>query len=243
MTEFISSQKIILVFALFIIWTMESVIPFIHGRSHRLPHAVRNLGLGLFNAVVSGFLMVSLISWAENWQFGLLRNLPLSDFAKNILAIFLLDGWMYIWHRANHGIPFLWSLHRTHHADREMDVTTAVRFHSAEVLISTGLRFLLIVLLGLSLPQILLYDTLLVIVIFLHHSNINFPIWLDQFLRIFITTPALHRVHHSILPKETNSNFGSIFSFWDRIASTFRLRGDMSLIVYGVEEQGANFTK
>jgi sterol desaturase/sphingolipid hydroxylase (fatty acid hydroxylase superfamily) len=235
MTEFISFQKIILVLALVIIWSLESVIPFIHGRSHRLPHAVRNLGLGLFNAVVSGFLMLAFISWAENWQFGLLRNLSLPDFAKYILAIFLLDGWMYIWHRTNHAIPFLWSLHRTHHADREMDVTTAVRFHSAEVLISTGLRFLFIALLGLSLPQILLYDTLLVVVIFLHHSNINFPNWLDNFLQIFITTPALHRVHHSILTSETNSNFGSVFSFWDRIAKTFHLRGDTSLIVYGVE--------
>ena len=199
MSELIRSQKLILVFALVAIWTLESVIPFIHGRSHRLPHAVRNLGLGLFNSIVSGFLMMNLIGWAENSQFGLLRILSLPEYATYFLAIFLLDGWMYVWHRANHAIPFLWSLHRTHHRDREMDVTTAVRFHSVEVLISTGLRLLLIVLLGLSLPQILLYDTLLVVVIFLHHSNINFPIGLDQFLRVAITTPALHRVHHSVI--------------------------------------------
>ena len=235
MSELIRSQKLIPVFALVIIWTLESIIPFIHGRSHRLRHAASNLGLGFLNALLSGFLMFLFIRWAENSQFGLLHFLKLPNFAAAILAIFLLDGWMYLWHRANHTIPFLWSLHRIHHADREMDVTTAVRFHTGEALISLGLRLLLVVMLGLSLPQILLYDTLLVVVIFLHHSNINFPIWLDQFLRIVITTPALHRVHHSVITSETNSNFGSVFSFWDRIANTFRLRDDMSLIIYGVE--------
>ena len=202
-------------------------------------HAVRNLSLGLLNALALGLLAAPLITQvalrSEEAGFGLLRLFPLPPMVATIGAILLFDGWMYLWHRANHTIPFLWSLHRIHHADREMDVTTAVRFHTGEALISLGLRLLLVVMLGLSLPQILLYDTLLIVVIFLHHSNINFPIWLDQFLRIVITTPALHRVHHSVITSETNSNFGSVFSFWDRIANTFRLRDDMSLIIYGVE--------
>ena len=240
MADLIRSQKIILASALVLVWVLESVIPFVQGRSHRLQHAGRNLGLGLLNSVLSGLITVALltlvITRAENSQFGLLRLLALPDFAANIFAIFLLDGWMYLWHRANHVIPFLWSLHRVHHSDREMDVTTAVRFHPGEILISTGLRLMLIALLGLSLTQILLYDTLLVVVIFLHHSNIKFPVLLDNFLRKVITTPTLHRVHHSIVSRETNSNFSSVFSFWDRLAGTFQLSVNQPTIVYGVEE-------
>ncbi len=247
MNELIRSQKLILVFALVLIWTLESVIPFIQGRSHRLQHAGRNLGLGLFNSVLTGlvmlFLLTETMTWAENSQFGLLHLLALPDFAANILAIFLLDGWMYLWHRANHMIPFLWSLHSVHHSDRDMDVTTAVRFHPGEALISAGLRLIVIALLGLSLTQILLYDTLLVIVIFLHHSNINLPLFIDKAMRVVITTPSLHRVHHSNIIRETNSNFGSVFSFWDRIASTFRLRDDQTAIVYGVNDPDTIFTK
>ncbi len=247
MADLIRSQKIILASALVLVWVLESVIPFIHGRSHRLQHAGRNLGLGLVNSVLSGLITVALLTMvitrAENSQFGLLRLLALPDFAANIFAIFLLDGWMYLWHRVNHVIPFLWSLHRVHHSDREMDVTTAVRFHPGEILISTGLRLMLIALLGLSLTQILLYDTLLVVVIFLHHSNINLPFFIDKLLRVIITTPSLHRVHHSPVTREANSNFGSVFSFWDRIARTFRLRNDQTAIVYGVEGQESIFTK
>ncbi len=239
MADLIRSQKIILAFALVLVWVLESVIPFVHGRSHRLRHAGRNLGLGLLNSVLSGLIMVALltatIAWAENSNFGLLHLLALPNFVTNILAIFLLDGWMYLWHRANHVIPFLWKLHRIHHSDREMDVTTAVRFHPGEILISSGLRLMLVVLIGLSLTQILLYDTLLIVVIFLHHSNINFPLFIDKFLRVIITTPSLHRVHHSPVTREANSNFGSIFSCWDRLARTFRLRDEESAVTYGVE--------
>lgn len=247
MNELIRSQKLIPVFVLVLIWTLESVIPFIHGRSHRLQHAGRNLGLGLFNSALTGLVMLLLltatIAWTENSQFGLLHLLALPDFAATILAIFLLDGWMYLWHRANHMIPFLWSLHAVHHSDREMDVTTAVRFHPGEALISAGLRLIVVALSGLSLTHILLYDTLLIIVIFLHHSNINLPLFLDKRLRVVITTPSLHRVHHSTITQETNSNFGSVFSFWDRLARTFRLRDDQTTIVYGVNDQGNIFTK
>ena len=247
MSDFFRSQKIILASMLVLIWMLESIIPFIHGRSHRLRHAGRNLTLGLVNTFLSGIITATLLtivsSWTEHLQFGLLYFLKLPFFAANIFAILLLDGWMYCWHRANHAIPFLWNLHRLHHSDREMDVTTAVRFHPGEALISSGLRLIVVALLGLSLPQILLYDTLLVAVIFLHHSNINLPLFIDKFLRIAITTPSLHRVHHSTITQETHSNFGSVFSFWDRLASTFRLRLDQTAIVYGVQEQEAHFSK
>ena len=122
-----------------------------------------------------------------------------------------------------------------HHSDTEMDVTSAVRFHAGEMLLSGLLRAALIPLLGLSIQHILLYDALLLPVIFFHHSNINLPEHIDRILRVVVATPALHRVHHSRLIIEANNNYGSIFSWWDRLAKTFQLRQDGTRVEFGVQ--------
>ncbi len=234
----LSSSKFIIVIAFVLMWALESLLPFAPGRAHRLRHAARNLSLGAINAVVtallSAFLLVVVAHWAEASHFGLLRLLNLPPLVATLLAIAMLDAWMYVWHRANHEVPLLWRFHRVHHSDVEMDVTSAVRFHAGEIMISGLLRAAVIPVFGLSLPQIMLYDALLLPVIFFHHSNINLPEFMDRILRIVIATPALHRVHHSRLMSEANSNYGSIFSWWDRLAKTFRLRCDGTRVAFGV---------
>ena len=192
------SSKFIIVFAFVLLWAAESFFPFAPGRTHRIQHAARNLSLGAINALVtallSAFLLVVVASWAETSHVGLLRLLNLPSLVATLLAILLLDVWMYLWHRANHELPFLWRFHRMHHSDTEMDVTSAVRFHAGEMLLSGLLRAALIPLLGLSIQHILLYDALLLPVIFFHHSNINLPEHIDRILRVVVATPALHRV-------------------------------------------------
>src|SRR5215813_5385924 len=118
-------------------------------------------------------------------------------------AILLFDAWMYLWHRANHQLDFLWRFHRVHHSDPEMDVTTAIRFHAGEILISSALRLAVIPLLGITNRQLLVYEMLLLPVILFHHSNVLIPERLDAILRLVIVTPAIHRVHHSRLRAET----------------------------------------
>jgi len=117
-----------------------------------------------------------------------------------------------------------------------MDATTAIRFHIGEILISSALRLALIPLLGITVNQLLVYEMLLLPVILFHHSNVRFPEWLDALLRLVIVTPAVHRVHHSRFWMETNSNYSSVFSFWDRIAGTFRLRRDGRPVNFGLDE-------
>ncbi len=235
----LSAPKFIIVIAFVLLWVAESFFPFAPGRAHRLRHAARNLSLGAINALVtallSAFLLVVVASWAEAANLGLLRLLSLPPLAFMILAILLLDAWMYVWHRANHEWPVLWRFHRVHHSDTEMDVTSAVRFHAGEILLSGLLRAAIIPVLGLSIQHILLYDALLLPVIFFHHSNVNLPESMDRILRIVIATPALHRVHHSRLMVEANNNYGSIFSWWDRLAKTFRLRRDGTRVEFGVQ--------
>jgi sterol desaturase/sphingolipid hydroxylase (fatty acid hydroxylase superfamily) len=232
------SSKLIVVCAFVVLWSAETVFPFASGRSRRLRHAVRNLTLGTLNAwltvLLSAFVLVKVADWSEAAHIGLLRFVTLPPLLAGVAAIVLLDAWMYVWHRANHEVPFLWCFHRVHHSDTEMDVTSAVRFHAGEILISGLLRAALIPVLGLSIEQMLLYDALLLPVIFLHHSNINLPEGIDRVLRVVITTPAIHRVHHSRLMVEANSNYSSIFSWWDRWARTFRLRQDGTRVAFGV---------
>jgi sterol desaturase/sphingolipid hydroxylase (fatty acid hydroxylase superfamily) len=239
MIDLTQAQTIVAVCGLTLLWALESFLPFMQGRKQRLRHAARNLTLGFLNALVlallAGPLIVRVSAWAENYHLGLLRLISLPPLVQAAFALLLLDGWMYLWHRANHRAPLLWRFHRVHHSDTELDATSAIRFHTGEIVISTLLRLMIIPLLGLSLWQVLLYDFLLMPVILFHHSNVRFPEKLDRWLRMFIATPAMHRVHHSRVRLETDSNYGSLFSFWDRVGHTFRLRPDRENVQYGLD--------
>lgn len=236
----IRAQNLITISSLSILWGLETWLPAALRREYRLRHAMRNLTLGLLNALllalVAGPLITFITKWASESGLGLLRLVSISPVPATVLAILLLDGWMYLWRRANHRLAFLWRFHRVHHSDPEMDVTTAVRFHLGEILISLVLRLALIPLLGVTLSQLLLYDALLMPAILFHHSNLRFPERFDRVLRAMIASPAMHRIHHSRLQVETDSNYSSIFSFWDRLGRSFRLRPGRQPVSFGLDE-------
>jgi sterol desaturase/sphingolipid hydroxylase (fatty acid hydroxylase superfamily) len=219
---------------------LESWVPAAGNRHHRLRHLARNLTLGLLNTGVLALVAVPFIAqvalWAEESRFGLLRLLNIPTAVATVTAILLFDAWMYLWHRANHKLGFLWRFHRVHHSDPEMDATTALRFHTGEILISSALRLAVVPLLGITIGQLLVYELLLLPVILFHHSNVRFPERLDALLRLVIVTPAIHRIHHSRYRIETDSNYSSIFSFWDRMAGTFRLRRNGQPVDFGLDE-------
>ncbi len=231
-------QKIVTFTSLVIFWLLESWLPFAQNRNQRYQHAAKNLLLGFGNSFLTTILfsavIVQICEWASANQMGLLYQLPLPQWAGAGLAILGLDAWMYIWHWMNHQISFLWRFHRVHHCDAEMDVTSAMRFHTIEIMISAMLKMALIPLFGLSFLQIVLYEAILLPAIYFQHSNINLSPSIERLLRVIFTTPALHRVHHSRLQTEHDSNYGSVFSWWDRIARTFYLRGDETRVALGL---------
>jgi len=139
-------------------------------------------------------------------------------------------------HNANHRVPFLWRFHRMHHTDMEMDSTSAIRFHTLEIVFSSCLRLAVAPLLGIEFTHLFVYEICLQPVIIFHHSNIAFPEKWDRILRALIVTPNMHRVHHSLETYETNSNYSSVFSVWDRLAGTFRKREDMATLTFGLKE-------
>lgn len=221
------------------LWCWETLQPFIGQRAGRWKHAGRNLAIAVFNTVIValafGTLTASVASWTDEHRVGLLNMMALSDPIRFGLALILLDGWMYVWHRANHSVPLLWRFHRMHHSDRNMDVTTATRFHFGEQVFSSLLRLCLIPLLGIQIWNLVLYDTVVLCVIMFHHADISLS-RCDRWLRCLIVTPDMHKVHHSDWPPETDSNFSTVLSIWDRLAMTFRMRPDPKTIVFGLDE-------
>jgi sterol desaturase/sphingolipid hydroxylase (fatty acid hydroxylase superfamily) len=227
---------------LVVLLTWETFVPFFAfaNAGTRGIHGLRNLILGALNAllVATAFagLWYAAAGWAQAHQFGALHWLKLPLAPRLITAFLLFDAWMYGWHRLNHRLPFLWRFHRTHHSDSAMDVTTGSRFHLGEIFLSSCLRLPVILLLGLRIEELLLYEMAMFAVVQWHHANIALPQQLDGLLRSLIVTPNMHKVHHSRVPRETDSNYSSLFSFWDRLFRTFRLRDDPRTIRFGLDD-------
>lgn len=216
------------VLALALLWALEAAAPMFERRRPKTAHDAANLALALLNAVVAAvgfaYLTDAMTEWARREGIGLLHWLGARGWAAAVAAVLLLDAWQYLWHRLNHRVPWLWRFHAVHHADAELDASSGLRFHTGEIVLSSVARLAVLPLLGVTLPQVFLYEALLLPVILFHHSNVRVPAGLDRALRAVIVTPRMHWVHHSEQRVETDSNFASIFSFWDRCFGSFRLR-------------------
>jgi len=221
-----------------LLWLGESWWPIHAGRVRRLAHGATNLGLAGLNAVLVATIAAGLVAVtlrAEAAGFGLVRWLGITGWQQWLAVIVLFDAWQYAWHRLNHRLPLLWRFHALHHADADMDATTGVRFHAVEVLLSFTARLAVLPLLGMTVPQLLAYELLALPVILFHHGNVRIPPAVDAALRAVLVTPAMHLVHHSRRQPETDSNYASFLSVWDRLFGTFRLRDDPAAIILGLD--------
>ena len=231
-------RQLIAAAVLALLWTMESLAPMFSGRTRRLSHITTNLLLAAINALVASgfaFAILGVTTWAHDRSFGLLNLAPLPSWLHWVGAILLFDCWQYWWHRFNHRVPLLWRFHAVHHSDAEMDASSGVRFHTGEMVFSFLARLLVLPLLGITLPELLLYEAISLPVILFHHSNLRLSNRVDRSLRWLIVTPWMHCVHHSCWQPETDSNYTSLFSIWDRLFGSFRLRNKPSEIVLGLE--------
>ncbi|MBN9691204.1 MAG: sterol desaturase family protein [Verrucomicrobia bacterium] len=227
---------------LVVLLAWESVAPcygLFRSGSDRGRHAVRNLVLALVNglaiALIFAGLWRSVATWAEDNHFGLLNQLPWPDGVRWVAAVLLLDVWTYAWHRINHRVPLLWRLHRVHHTDAQMDVTTANRFHLGEIVLSSVLRIPLILLLGIGFGELVLYETLLQVVVQWQHANIALPPRWERVVRWCLVTPGLHKVHHSRHQPETDSNYASLLPIWDFLFRSLKFRDRPEEIRLGLD--------
>jgi len=184
-----------------------------------------NLGISFVNTVViRAVFPLAGIAWAalcaeRGW--GLLNRAAVSPWVTLPLSIVALDLMRYIVHWLFHRVPVLWQIHSTHHTDHEVDFTTGIRFHPAEVLISEAVGFAMIAAIGIPPFAVLVFSLLAVSITFFEHANVQLPATVDAVLRLVIVTPDMHRVHHSQVLREGNSNFGSLLPWWDRLCGTY----------------------
>jgi sterol desaturase/sphingolipid hydroxylase (fatty acid hydroxylase superfamily) len=185
-----------------------------------------NLGIVLLDTVLLRLLLpvtaVGMALLAQQRSWGLLNQFDLPPWLVLLIGLLVLDCVIYFQHVMFHAVPALWRLHRMHHSDLDFDVTTGVRFHPIEILLSMGIKLSAIVVLGPSPLAVLVFEIALNASSLFNHGNVRLPRAPDRLLRLVVVTPEMHRVHHSSLPRETNSNFGFCFPWWDRLFGTYR---------------------
>lgn len=193
------------------------------GRNVRWP---ANIGVVALDTLLVRLLFpltavgLALVVEAQGW--GLLHAIGLPIGASVLLAVVALDLAIYLQHVLFHAVPVLWRLHRMHHADQDIDVTTGVRFHPLEILLSMGIKLGVVAALGAPALAVLIFEVALNATSMFNHSNVRMPARVDGLLRWIVVTPDMHRVHHSIVVHETNSNFGFNLPWWDRLFGTYR---------------------
>jgi len=197
-----------------------------------------NLGLISINTLALRFLLpvqaVGMALFVQNRSWGLLNNVSLPYWLAIVIGVVGLDFVIYLQHAMFHFIPLFWHLHRVHHTDLDFDVTTGIRFHPVEILLSMGIKMVAVVVLGPSPLAVILFEVLLNATSMFNHGNVQLPGSIDRVLRLLVVTPEMHRVHHSVLIKEYNSNFGFNLPWWDRLLGTYRAQpeaGHVGMII------------
>ncbi|MDA0369259.1 MAG: sterol desaturase family protein [Proteobacteria bacterium] len=192
----------------------------------RLVRWSNNLGIVVLNTIVLRLVFpaaaVGFAAVAQTEGWGLFNVINASLWASFVVSLAALDLAIYVQHVTFHAVPVLWRLHRMHHADLGFDVTTGLRFHPVEILLSMAFKIAVIAALGPPAAAVLVFEVVLNATAMFNHGNVRMPRGLDSILRLFVVTPDMHRVHHSIIPAETNSNFGFNIPWWDRWFGTYR---------------------
>lgn len=215
------------IFALMAVW--EVMAPRRTLKVARPYRWMNNLALVALNSLMLRLVFpgaaVGVALWVDTRGCGLFHLAPLSEWApwlKLIIGVLVLDFAIWIQHVLFHAVPVLWRLHRLHHADQDFDVTTGLRFHPLEILLSMVIKAGVILMLGIPVAAVLFFEILLNATSMFNHGNVHIPARLDRWLRWLVVSPDMHRVHHSWYPDETNANFGFNLPWWDRLLGTYR---------------------
>lgn len=220
---------------LIIMGVLEALFPArdrVQGRGRRW---LTNLGLVIIDTLAIRLLFpiiaVGAALWAQGQGWGLLNLILLPDWAAVLIAIIILDMMIYWQHVAFHRIPLLWRLHKVHHADRDLDASSGLRFHPVEIVISMLYKMIVVALLGAPVLAVIIFEILLNACALFNHANLRLPRWIERPLRLVMVTPALHRIHHSVIERETNTNFGFSVIWWDKLFKSYtdKPKGELTL--------------
>jgi sterol desaturase/sphingolipid hydroxylase (fatty acid hydroxylase superfamily) len=234
----------ILVGGLLLFWVIEGAIPLVslQYKKNKLKHAVVNFGFTIIHLVIHTFLaifIVTLSDWCKDSGFGLAYWLNANILMTIIIGVLALDFSSWLVHLVMHKTPVLWRFHLIHHSDNNVDVTTGLRHHPGDSLLRGIFFMLLIFISGAPMYSVMIYQTLVVLSTAFTHANISLPKKLDQALSFILVSPNMHKVHHHWKQPYTDSNYGAVFSFWDRLLGTFK-KLDTKDIHYGLDRYYPN---
>lgn len=219
---------------------MEYVSPFRVPVESKFRRWVKNLSLGAGNTVVLSISVSAYLLWLVQYVqtngIGILNDFGVTGIWNILITFVLFDFMTYIWHMLNHIVPFLWRFHKVHHTDLDIDVSTASRFHIGELLFSAIFKGALICLFAPNTMAFIIFESSVVTAAQFHHSNIRFRPKVEGWIWYLFVVPSMHRIHHSVIGSELNSNFATVFSFWDRIAKTFRDDVVQEKIIIGLQQ-------
>jgi sterol desaturase/sphingolipid hydroxylase (fatty acid hydroxylase superfamily) len=220
------------------LFVLERLFPLRRPRTALFQRLLLNLTISALAFLAAAALVKPLGSFALRWSserpFGLLHVFPLPPAVAFALGLLFMDLSFYYWHLANHKIPLLWRFHNVHHIDCDLDVSTAFRFHFGEVALSAGFRMLQVLLLGVSGWTYAAYELVFQANTMFQHSNVRLAIGLERVLNQVLVTPRMHGIHHSQVERETNSNFSTVFSWWDRLHRSLDVSIPQGELVIGV---------
>jgi sterol desaturase/sphingolipid hydroxylase (fatty acid hydroxylase superfamily) len=222
-------------FALFVV---ERFFPLRKETRSLAGRLVVNIAISILTYATVLFLVQPVVHWAlrtpAEKSLGLVHLISLPAWSQFVVSFLLMDLIYYYWHLANHRVPFLWRFHNVHHIDPDLDVSTAFRFHFGEIAFSAVMGVVQVSVIGISAWAFAIYQLAFQAEVIFHHSNWRMPIGLERMLNRVIVTPRMHGIHHSQVQRENNSNFGTIFSFWDRLHRTLGLNVPQAEIVIGI---------
>jgi sterol desaturase/sphingolipid hydroxylase (fatty acid hydroxylase superfamily) len=217
---------------------LEIFMPYRESSVSKATRWINNISLTVFNTLILQVLfagpVVGTAVYVTTRQWGVLHMVALPEWARVLVAVAFLDFMLYLWHLLNHEVPFLWRFHRVHHSDLNMDVSTATRFHIGELAMSVVIKISLVFFIGASALAVMIFESALVLCAQFHHSSLKVSPWFERIFWILFVPPSMHRIHHSVIIKERNTNYGTIFSFWDRGLGTLLAHVDQRRIRVGV---------
>lgn len=231
-------RTIILAGGFVLMWTIESAIPLFSNKTKKLQHTGVNLFFTFTTLVVNFFFAVLLVKASDFTtlhHFGILYFIKLPLWVHAVLGIALLDLMgAYLIHFLEHKIKWMWKFHIIHHTDRHVNATTALRHHPGESVFRATFTILAILIAGVPIWIVMLYQTLSALLSQFNHANVRLPKWIDRNLQWFLVSPDMHKVHHHYVMPTTDTNYGNIFSFWDRLFGTF-VKKNLNELEYGLD--------
>jgi sterol desaturase/sphingolipid hydroxylase (fatty acid hydroxylase superfamily) len=221
-----------------VLFILERFFPLRKSTRSLIARLVVNVAISMLTFVAAVALVQPAAHWALRWSaekpFGLVHVAALPVWADFTLSFLLMDLAFYYWHLANHRVPFLWRFHNVHHIDPDLDVSTAFRFHFGEITLSSAFSVVQVSSIGISPWAFAIYQVAFQAEVLFHHSNLRMPIGFERLLSKIIVTPRMHGIHHSQVRRENNSNFGTVFTWWDRLHRTLGLNIPQDEVIVGI---------